>query len=48
MIPLFYKPSAYTGKTTKLAAVRAQSGIPQFIHTNETPKHISKPLESMF
>lgn len=44
---LLCQPAPNTAETTKLGAVRTQSCIPQFLHTNETSENLSNALHTL-
>jgi len=42
--PLFDKPAVDACETTEFRTVGTESGIPQLVHTDETPENISDTL----
>lgn len=44
---LLCQPAPNTAETTKFGAVRTQSSIPQFLHTNETSENLSNALHTL-
>lgn len=44
---LLCQPAPNTAETTKLGAVRTQSSIPQFLHTNEASENLSNALHTL-
>lgn len=44
---LLCQPAPNTAETTELGAMRTQSSIPQFLHTNETSENLSNALHTL-